>query len=308
MSPRLVSALEWREHNGLYNSYLLLHDHGYTSLPLPPGAKLNFIIQPGRRCIGYHQLTTQTSPGEWRRLTPCPTSSLARGGPQCPSCQARDAVAPCLRCRGETCTAVGPVRDTCRNSQAYVYLAAFGGKLKVGVTREGRYVKRWVEQGTDTALRVLIGNGSEVRRLEHLIHSQLGVPESVRAGTKALALGREDKTKQAFILLGETRRRVHHLASPNQRFNEDPWILAPHYNIPVIKQKPIPLKVDDGVAVAGEVVGVKGPTLLLRNGEVFIVLGLSALLGRSIEAIPDGARSQVGLEHFIKRGMNTFPS
>ena len=302
MSPRLVSALEWREHDGLYKCHLLLHDHGYTSLPLTPGAKLNFIIQPGRRCIGYHQLASQTSPGEWRRLTPCPTSSLARGGPQCPSCQARDAAAPCLRCRGETCTALGPVRDACRNSQAYVYLAAFNGKLKVGVTREGRCMTRWVEQGADAALRVLTGNGSEVRRLEHLIHTQLGIPESVRSGAKASALSGEDKTKQALILLEETRRRVHPLASQSQRFNEDPWILVPHYSIPAIKQKPILLRVDDGVAVAGEVVGVKGPTLLLRSGEVYFVLGLSALLGRSIETLTDGARSQVGLDKFIKRG------
>jgi len=187
------------------------------------------------------------------------------------------------------------------NSQAYVYLAAFGGKLKVGVTREGRYMTRWVEQGADAALRVLTGNGSEVRRLEHLIHTQLGIPESVRSVVKASAVGREDKTKQALILLEETRRRIHPLVSQNQRFNEHPWILAPHYNIPAIKQKPILLKVDDGVAVAGEVVGVKGPTLLLRSGEVFFALGLSALLGRSIEAVPDGARSQVGLDQFIKR-------
>jgi hypothetical protein len=161
---------------------------------------------------------------------------------------------------------------------------------------------RWVEQGADAALRVLTGNGSEVRRLEHLIHTQLDVPESVRAGVKVSALGREDKTKKALILLEETRRRVHSLASPNQRFNEDPWILAPHYNIPAIKQKPILLKVDDGVFLEGEVVGVKGPTLLLRSGEVFLVLGLSALLGRSIEYVPEGTRNQLGLEPFLKRG------
>jgi hypothetical protein len=196
---------------------------------------------------------------------------------------------------------VGPVRDACRNSQAYVYLAAFGEKLKVGVTREGRYMTRWFEQGADAALRILTGDGSEVRRLEHLIHTQLGIPESVRSVAKASALGGEDKTKQALILLAETRRRVHPLASPNQRFNEDPWILAPNYNIPTIKQKPILLKVDDGAAVAGEVVGVKGPNLLLRSGEAFFVLGLTTLLGRSIETAPDGARSQVGLDHFIRK-------
>jgi hypothetical protein len=162
-------------------------------------------------------------------------------------------------------------------------------------------VTRWVEQGADAAFRVLTGNGSEVRRLEHLIHTQLGVPESVRSGVKVSTLCKGDKIKQSLILLEETRQRVHPLASPNQRFNEDPWILAPHYNIPAIKQKPILLKVDDGVAVSGEVVGVKGPILLLKNREVFFVLGLSALLGRSIEAVPNGATNQVGLEHFIKR-------
>ena len=301
MSPRLVSAIEWREKDGLYTCNLLLHDHGYTSFSLTPGVKLNFRIQPGRHCIGYHKQTDHISPGEWRRLTLCPTSSIAHGGPQCLSCQARDAVAPCLRCRGETCIAAGPFRDACINSRAYVYLAAFGGKLKVGVTRESRYMIRWIEQGADAALRVFTGNGSEVRRLEHTIHTHLGVPESVHAGVKASVFGKEDKTKQALFLLEETRRRVYGLASSNHRFDEDPQLLAPHYNIPPMKQKPIHLKVEDGATVGSEVVGVKGPILLLRSGEIFFMMGLSALLGRSIEFISDGAKNQMGLEPFLRR-------
>jgi len=301
MSPRLVSAIEWRENNGLYTCNLILHDHGYTSLPLTPAVTLNFRIQSGRRCIGYHQHSGRVSPGEWRRLTPCPTSSLARGGPQCPSCQARDSTTPCLRCSGESCTADDRVREACIGSRAFVYLAAFGGGLKVGVTRENRYVTRWVEQGADAALRVLTGNGSEVRRFEHIISTRLGVPESVRVRVKASTFGGEDKTKQALRLLGETQRRVHEIFSSSQRFVEDPWVLAPHYNIPPIKRKPILLKVDDGVAVAGEVVGVKGHVLLLRGGEVLFVLSLPALLGRNVEFNSDGVRSQVGLESFLKR-------
>ncbi len=190
-------------------------------------------------------------------------------------------------------------------SKAYVYLAAFGGKLKVGTTREDRFVTRWVEQGADAAIRVLTGNGSEVRRLEHMISTQIGVPESVRGEAKVSALGKGDKTKQALTLLEETRRRVHPIASQNQRFDEDPWILAPHYNIPAMRQKPIRLKVDDNVTVAGEVVGVKGPTLLLRSGEVFYVLGLSELLGRMVEFVSDGVMSQSGLEPFLKRSSHS---
>jgi hypothetical protein len=301
MSPRLVSGLEWRENNGLYTCNLILHDHGYTSLALTPGLALNFTIQKGRRCIGYQQHSARVSPNEWRRLTPCPTSSLARGGPQCLSCQARDSAAPCLRCRGETCTADDRVRELCLGSRGFVYLAAFGGGLKVGVTREDRYLTRWVEQGADAALRVLTGNGSEVRRFEHIISTRLGVPESVRVMVKASAFGGVDKTKQALRLLEETRRRVHEIFSPSQRFDEDPWVLAPYYNIPSIKQKPILLKVDDEVAVAGEVVGVKGHVLLLRGGELLFVLGLPALLGRNLEFNSYGVRSQVGLESFLKR-------
>ena len=298
MSPHLVSAYQWSEHDGLYTCNLLLHDHGYTKILLKPNVKLNFRIQPGRRCIGYHLLTSSR---KWKQLTPCPTSSIARGGPQCPSCIARDTTAPCLRCRGETCTSSDPVRENCEKLQAYVYLAVFGGKLKVGVTQETRYVTRWVEQGADAAFRILTGNGSEVRHLEHLIHTRLGVPESVRAGVKISTLGNEDKIKEALLLLEVTRQRVHGITSSNQRFNEDPWILLPHYNIPVIKQKPLVLKVEDETTVSGEVVGVKGPILLLRKGEMFFVLGLSALLGRRIEFMSDEVKNQTGLEYFFRR-------
>jgi hypothetical protein len=162
-------------------------------------------------------------------------------------------------------------------------------------------VTRWVEQGADAALRVLTGNGSEVRRFEHIISTRLGVPGSVRVSVKASAFGGEDNMKQALKLLVENRERVHEIFSSSQRFDEDPWVLAPHYNMPTVKQKPILLKVDDGLTVVGEVIGVKGQVLLLMGGEVLFVLGLSALLGRSIEFNSGGARSQVGLESFLKK-------
>jgi hypothetical protein len=187
------------------------------------------------------------------------------------------------------------------SSKAFVYLAVFGARLKVGVTREDRFVTRWVEQGADAALRVLIGNGSEVRRLEHMISTQLGVAESVRGEAKTTVPGGVDKTKQALALLEATRDKVHPLASEDQRITENPWILASHYNIPPMNQRPIRLKVDDNLTVAGEVVGVKGPSLLLRSSGAFYVLGLSALLGRIVEFTSGGAMSQSGLEPFLQR-------
>jgi hypothetical protein len=186
-------------------------------------------------------------------------------------------------------------------SNAFVYLATFGKRLKVGITREDRFVTRWVEQGADLALRVLTGNGSEVRRLEHMISTRLGVPESIRGEAKVSAIGSLDNTKQALILLEEARNKVHPLVPPNQRFNEDPWILAMHYNIPAMKLRPIRVKVEDNITVAGEVVGVKGPTILLRSGGASYVLGLTELLGRIVEFTSGGVMSQSGLEPFLLR-------
>ncbi len=297
MSPSLVSAIDWRERDGHYTCNLLLYDRGYMHLPLKAYKELSFKVQPGRRCVGYHKLTENG----WKKLTPCPTSSLSHGYSQCPSCQARDSAAPCLRCRGDNCTALEPVRDACMVSRAFVYLAAFGVKLKVGVTREDRFVTRWVEQGADAAMRILTGNGFEVRKLEHIISTQLGVPESVRGEAKASAFGGVDKTKQALALLEATREKVHTLASEEQRITENSWILATYYNIPPMNQRPIRLKVEDNITVAGEIVGVKGPTLLLRSCSVYYVLGLSALLGRLVEFTPGGAMSQSGLEPYLSR-------
>ena len=297
MSPLLVSAIDWKERDGLYTCNLLIHDRGYTHLPLKACSELSFKVQPGRRCVGYHKLTENGG----RKLTPCPTSSLSHGYSQCSSCQARDSAAPCLRCRGDNCTALEPVRDACKGSKAFVYLAAFGAKLKVGVTREDRFVTRWVEQGADAAMRVLTGNGSEVRKLEHIISTKLGVSESIRGEAKVSALGGVDKTKQALALLEAKREKVHTLAPEEQRITENPWILAPYYNMPPMNQRPIHLKVEDNITVAGKIVGVKGPTMLMRSGSVFYVLGLSMLLGRLVEFTPSGVMSQSGLEPFLSR-------
>ena len=299
MCPSLVSAIDWREYDGLLTCNLLLHDHGYTHLPLSAGSELSFKVEPGRRCVGYHKLDENGG----RKLTPCPTSSLSHGYSQCPSCQARDTATPCLRCRGETCTALGSVRDACTSSKSFVYLAAFGTSLKVGVTREDRFITRWVEQGADAAMRILTGNGSEVRRFEHKISTQFGVPESIRGDAKVSALGGIGKNKQALALLEATRLKVHATANEDQRITENPLILAHYYNIPSIKLRPIRLKVEDNITVAGEIVGVKGPTLLLRSGSVYYVLGLSTLLGRVVDFTPGGVMSQSGLEPFLSRSI-----
>ncbi|TRO49186.1 DUF2797 domain-containing protein, partial [Candidatus Bathyarchaeota archaeon] len=180
----LVSSVEWRPLKGGWVCSLLCLDEGYSRISLEPGSEFAFRVLTGRFCVGYKGLSAGGGGhlDSWREQRPCPNRAEVVRGSQCRGCSSADVMRACLRCDGTVCSAPPSVREACEAGTAYVYLASFGdGRIKAGVSRGRRVLKRWVEQGADVALRVLRGDGREVRRFEGRIQKELGALNQVRS-------------------------------------------------------------------------------------------------------------------------------
>jgi len=301
----LVSSVEWRHLGERWACSLLGLDEGYRRITLDPGSEFAFRVLNGRFCVGYTGLSSKGGGhlDAWREQRPCPNGAEVERGIHCRDCSSEDVMRACLRCDGTVCLAHPEVRRACEASTAYVYLASFGdGRVKAGVSRGRRVLKRWVEQGADVALRVLVGDGMEVRRFESRIQRELGALNHVRSSLKVDPVRRQADVDAAVALLEAFRGRVHDLFPEESHYSEEPQLVLPLYGLPGFDKRPLQLRVRAGLEASGVVLGVKGPVLFMEMNGLPYSLQLNRLLGRRIETegiTPNS--SQAGLDIFFEK-------
>ncbi len=276
----------------------LLVDGEPGDVTLDRGKAVSFKMGKGRYCVGHSRVTRDyTTTDSWKERVPCPTSSLADSGSQCRSCTLNDASSPCARCTGDTCTAHPSVKEKCEASEAFVYLAVFGDRVKAGVSQGRRVEKRWIEQGADAARRVLAANGREARVFEKRIQDDLGVLKGVKADDK-MAFTNPRELDWGLKSLDEQVTKVHSLFPTARHVDEKTTNLAEIYGLPSTRVKPIEIKIRDNAAVSGKILGAKGPVLFLDNAGIIYSVNLHALVGRKISADLTGsapAQSNLGV-------------
>lgn len=303
MAGMLVSSVEWRHFGDRWGCSLLCLDEGYSRISLDPGSQFAFRVLDGRFCVGYTGLSSKGGGrlDSWREQRLCPNGTGVERGIQCMDCSSADVMRACLRCDGTVCSAHPEVRRSCEASTANVYLASFGdGRVKAGVSRGRRVLKRWVEQGADVALRVLVGNGMEVRRFESRIQRELGALNHVRSSLKVDPVRRQADVDAALALLEAFRGRVHGLFPETNHYNEEPQVILPLYGLPDFDKRPLQLRVKAGLEASGVVLGAKGPVLFMEMNGLPYSLQLNRLRGRRIEThgiTPNS--SQAGLDRFF---------
>jgi hypothetical protein len=192
------------------------------------------------------------------------------------------------------------VRDACERGEAFVYLAVFGDRIKAGVSQGRRVEKRWIEQGADAARRVLTGNGREVRVYEKRIQDQLGALKRVKADEK---MGFTDQRglEGGLKSLEEFTEKISQILPFAVRVDEATTLLSPIYGLPQTKVRPIEVKIRDNIAMAGKILGVKGPILYLENTGIIYSVNIYALTGRRISDDLKGSRpSQSGLGVYVR--------
>ena len=298
MSGGLVSAVDWRETEGQWTCSIVFYDVGYEELPLIQGSKISFRVEEGRFCTGYYSNSMKNNSriDSWKSLHPCPYNLEITRGTRCLSCRSNDVMTPCIRCDGSSCNANYDVQEKCRNSTAYVYLASFKERIKAGVSRDRRVLKRWIEQGTDAARIVLKGNGLKVRQYEKWIQTELGAANHIQANQKIVPT-KQSNMDVSLELLEEYAARVYKLIPDAVKMNEVAVDLSPYYRIPEISVRPIALKVQPGLQVNGVILGTKGPILYIEMASQTYALDTHRLLSRRVvfdDARPSNVQSGLG--------------
>jgi len=305
MEGKLVSAVEWRQNQGLWSCSLLYFDDEFNRIPLEPGSHLSFKVLKKRFCIGFARLSSKTyekfALDSWKELSPCPHGTEVKRGIRCRRCTLSDVTRVCYLCSGEECHAPPETRRVCEERVAYVYLASFGEeRIKAGVSQGRRIQKRWIEQGADVARRVLVGNGREVRRFEKRIQDELGALRQVKAEQKINVMKSNLDLGKPVRLLNVLEGKVHEKFPEAHHFHEEPQILSPYYLLHNLDRRPLELKIREGLEVSGQVLGVKGPILLLKAMDLPLAIDLNRLIGRKIDTEDVSlTKVQAGLERYL---------
>ncbi len=118
----------------------------------------------GRQCIGF-----------WHnnKMNPCPKNKEINKWYQCRTCHEMDGFNICARCDGSVCNADEETKKKCLKTPHFLYITLIGNKLKVGITKSGRYLRRWIEQGSDYGCLLGTGNGKEIRQKETKIAKKI---------------------------------------------------------------------------------------------------------------------------------------
>ncbi len=285
MDEKLVLRIEWLKKNGEWICSLICRDEAFSQIWLEHGIKLSFNVQPGKYCIGYVTSSSDTSESQeaWKTIEPCPLEERIKRGYQCSFCYRADSIGPCLICDGTKCSAKSSIKKLCQEATGYVYLASFGSsRVKVGVARDTRIPKRWIEQGANLAKRIIVGNGMKIRRFENTIQNTLNVLSGLKTNKKVDTLWNKNIDAEVHDITKveeEIKKRFPDLPYYQETIHD----LSNVYKLPKLDRRPIELKVNKNLKVSGRILGVKGSLLLLNFGDLPYYINLTRLLGRKIE-------------------------
>ncbi len=246
-----------------------------VTVPLAPGMHVSWRISGPRLCVGYR--------GVDGTMHPCPEGRRALlSSPQCGPCMASDISSPCAKCDGSRCSAQPARRASCIQREHVLYVAVFGhGLVKVGVSSSRRVRTRWAEQGADyAAVLATYDSGMAARRVEARLGRSPGLSTRVTTKYKASHLHPlpPDRAMQTVAAL-RPLLRAHGLTLPD--LLED---MSQHYGLrqlgPHVSCELLRVDRDHrSIDVVGEVVGVKGPILVIRRGALLYGLSVPSVAG-----------------------------
>jgi len=160
-----ITSFFWQLSNKATPLLRLVDENGKEEYAkLSRNTNIEILEDYGKKCTGYY---------ENNGFHNCPENNEIIRGIRCAVCEGRSQFTACARCTGKECRGSTEARKNCLEKTHFLYLTIIGDKLKVGVTKAGRYLKRWVEQGSDYACIIDSGTGKEVRMKEHELAKEI---------------------------------------------------------------------------------------------------------------------------------------
>ncbi|MHA2373204.1 MAG: DUF2797 domain-containing protein [Candidatus Thorarchaeota archaeon] len=289
----------WRKIENRFESGLA-HRNAQTNeinfLRLEPGQNVSWTVLGPRTCIGYRSFDGTH--------VQCPESNALKSSQsKCTLCASLDQYDPCIRCKGHSCAATPEKREKCREAEYALYLAIFKDTtVKVGVSKLGRVLTRWLEQGADyAAVLAIMNDGKAVRRIEDSIGRRPDVAKSVQVSRKLRMLNQGLSLEEANKLLHDVQNGIDDERMNNQVELED---LSNYYGLSELDTDPEIWNSLNSSPInqqfLGDIVGMKGPLLVTRIGHAFTVVNLKQLIGYSIDMdSPVEILGQTGLRDFF---------
>lgn len=223
-----------------------------------------------KSCIGYYR--------DGRHFE-CPQKMALHSGWCCNECRMNDDYFLCMQCTGAECINTKQ-RQECSELVYYIYLAAFGDLLKVGISLERRIMERLVEQGADMgALIALVKDGKDVRLIEQQICRELGIVDRIRGAQKHELIFGNPNAAALNIL-----NAINSLKGKFSSYMIRPEIhdLRAYYRLHNVVSEPKKFSVTDGSEISGTIVAAKGNILIFENNGTFYSLNSHDLIGREL--------------------------
>ncbi len=234
-------------------SYVKDGKKGYFSINR--GDKIEIVKEYGRFCTGYFKE---------KRHYPCPTKSKIEYGTKCKECALKDEYLKCAKCNGSTCNASKTIRENCLNSTYFLYITLIGSMLKVGITKSNRYLRRWIEQGSDYSALIGSGNGMEIRKREYKI---------------AKKIVDRIKTKEKISMLFEDKKEILEKFLEDNGFNAKIIEVRKYYEGLSL----VPREITATNRLKGRIVAIKGKLIIFEDNEKYYVFDTNNLVGKVVD-------------------------
>ncbi|MHA1629324.1 MAG: DUF2797 domain-containing protein [Candidatus Heimdallarchaeota archaeon] len=267
-----------------YLLYITGESSAEQVLDLSPEMPLTLSIAANepKFCVGFNDSKGQRHP--------CATAAIIpRSHMQCQTCSSQEFFSCRAYCLGDFChPSSEEARDFCWKTKTSVYLTSIAGKVKVGSSTNP--FRRWLGQGSDAGIVIGEGIGLDPRALEHQLALKLSLPLAIRVSQKMKVIGSpiSHQTMEAAIMkvLDAIYADVSSpILLPRNQLQPITFLDSYYGAISNLKGRPMikRLEKDKPFFLSGEIVGVKGSILILKNKKTYFSFNLSSLVGFHVQ-------------------------
>jgi len=219
-----------------------VEERQFKTKKLYVGQELNIEVLNKRKCVGFFS--------EKGKRQLCPNDKMIKRGNQCKECRNSDIYTDYIR--GDENTTIA--------GNFSVYLAQIGSEAKVGVTKTGRIMERWIEQGADYATQLETGiEAKEALKMEKNISKNYKINQRISKNDKINA------PKNSKIL----QRTLKKIDMPNQDIE--------NIQAKTVYNQKLSNNLNRSGLFKGEIAAVKGK--IISNGRLNMVLSSGKVIG-----------------------------
>ncbi|NHJ38726.1 MAG: DUF2797 domain-containing protein [Asgard group archaeon] len=218
---------------------------------------------------------------------PCPTAEMIPlNKVQCQTCSLNEFYICRSYCIGDFChPSSEKAKVHCWKTSAYVYVTYIAGKFKIGSSTSP--IRRWITQGSDAGIKIARGVGLEPRALEQQLSAELSLSLAIRMSQKFKQIGilinKADITNQIESILDKMYNSIttkSKILIPRRELENITYLDNYYGKINQLKVRPLIKNLTNkGLKISGNVVGVKGSILVLKNNETYYATNLNSLIG-----------------------------